>query len=146
MPVVWRLEHFLRKSSLKKRSASAISTHLSANQPTTLEDISAEQMKRITVRITEFDRVLGGGIVPGSIVLLGGEPGIGKSTLVLQMALGMKSRKVLYVSGEESLQQIKLRAGRLGLESDTCLFLSETSLENAWHILRKIINASSADY
>jgi DNA repair protein RadA/Sms len=87
-------------------------------------------MKRITVGITEFDRVLGGGIVPGSIVLLGGEPGIGKSTLVLQMALGMKSRKVLYVSGEESLQQIKLRAGRLGLESDTCLFLSETSLEN----------------
>ncbi|MFA5588593.1 MAG: DNA repair protein RadA [Mariniphaga sp.] len=114
----------------KKRSASAISTHLSANQPITLEDISAEQMKRITVGITEFDRVLGGGIVPGSIVLLGGEPGIGKSTLVLQMALGMKSRKVLYVSGEESLQQIKLRAGRLGLESDTCLFLSETSLEN----------------
>jgi DNA repair protein RadA/Sms len=114
----------------KKRSASAISTHLSANQPITLEDISAEQMKRITVGITEFDRVLGGGIVPGSIVLLGGEPGIGKSTLVLQMALGMKSKKVLYVSGEESLQQIKLRAGRLGLESDTCLFLSETSLEN----------------
>ena len=114
----------------KKRSASAISTHLSANQPITLEDISAEQMKRITVGITEFDRVLGGGIVPGSIVLLGGEPGIGKSTLVLQMALGMKSRKVLYVSGEESLQQIKLRAGRLGLESDTCLFLSESSLEN----------------
>ena len=114
----------------KKRSASAISTHLSANQPITLEDISAEQMKRITVGITEFDRVLGGGIVPGSIVLLGGEPGIGKSTLVLQMALGMKSRKVLYVSGEESLQQIKLRAGRRGLESDTCLFLSESSLEN----------------
>lgn len=121
---------FVEEIVEKKRSASAISTHLSANQPITLEDISAEQMKRITVGITEFDRVLGGGIVPGSIVLLGGEPGIGKSTLVLQMALGMKSRKVLYVSGEESLQQIKLRAGRLGLESDTCLFLSETSLEN----------------
>src|SRR5690554_3298450 len=113
----------------KKRSASAISTHLSANQPITLEDISAEQMKRITVGITEFDRVLGGGIVPGSIVLLGGEPGIGKSTLVLQMALGLKDKKILYVSGEESLQQIKLRAARLGMNGSNCLFLSETSVE-----------------
>ena len=114
----------------KKRVSPAISAQLSANQPLTLEDIAAEQMERITVGIAEFDRVLGGGIVPGSIVLLGGEPGIGKSTLVLQMALGMRTKKVLYVSGEESLQQIKLRAGRLGLENDTCLFLSETSLEN----------------
>jgi DNA repair protein RadA/Sms len=78
---------------------------------------------------TEFDRVLGGGIVPGSIVLLGGEPGIGKSTLVLQMALGLKDKKILYISGEESLQQIKLRAGRLGMNGSNCLFLSETSLE-----------------
>src|SRR5690554_1437265 len=87
-------------------------------------------MERIEVGIAEFDRVLGGGIVPGSIVLLGGEPGIGKSTLVLQMALGLKDKKILYVSGEESLQQIKLRAGRLGMNGSNCLFLSETSLEN----------------
>ncbi len=121
---------FVEEIVEKKSSKSISSAHLSVNQPLTLEEISAEQMERIIVGIDEFDRVLGGGIVPGSIVLLGGEPGIGKSTLVLQMALGMKSRKVLYVSGEESLQQIKLRAARLGLESDNCLFLSETSLEN----------------
>lgn len=114
----------------KKRTGSSVSTVHTGNQPLTLEEITTEKMERILVGITEFDRVLGGGIVPGSIVLLGGEPGIGKSTLVLQMALGLKDRKILYVSGEESLQQIKLRARRLGMNGSNCLFLSETSLEN----------------
>ncbi len=113
----------------KKTGLRVPAVHL-GNQPITLEAITTEKMERIKVGITEFDRVLGGGIVPGSIVLLGGEPGIGKSTLVLQMALGLKDRKILYVSGEESLQQIKLRAGRLGMDGSNCLFLSETSLEN----------------
>jgi DNA repair protein RadA/Sms len=72
---------------------------------------------------------LGGGIVPGSLILLGGDPGIGKSTLALQIALLLKERKILYTSGEESLQQIKLRAERLNIENNNCLFLSETSLE-----------------
>jgi DNA repair protein RadA/Sms len=114
----------------KKKPGLAVAANLASNQPLTLEDITTEKMERINVGITEFDRVLGGGIVPGSIVLLGGEPGIGKSTLVLQMALGLKDKKILYVSGEESLQQIKLRAGRLGMNGSNCLFLSETSLEN----------------
>jgi len=114
----------------KKKPGPAVAANLASNQPLTLEDITTEKMERIKVGITEFDRVLGGGIVPGSIVLLGGEPGIGKSTLVLQMALGLKDKKILYVSGEESLQQIKLRAGRLGMNGSNCLFLSETSLEN----------------
>jgi predicted ATP-dependent serine protease len=81
------------------------------------------------VPIEEFNRVLGGGIVPGSLILLGGDPGIGKSTLALQLALVLKDLKILYTSGEESLQQIKLRAERLNIENNNCLFLSETSLE-----------------
>jgi DNA repair protein RadA/Sms len=121
---------FLEEIIEKKKLASSVSVQLSVNQPLTLENISIDKMERISVGITEFDRVLGGGIVPGSIVLLGGEPGIGKSTLVLQMALGLKDKKILYVSGEESMQQIKLRAGRLGMNGSNCLFLSETSLEN----------------
>lgn len=100
-----------------------------SGRPLTLGEITAGNLERIDVGIREFNRVLGGGLVPGSLVLIGGEPGIGKSTLVLQLALGLKNRKVLYASGEESLQQIKLRAHRLKLENDNCLFLSETSLE-----------------
>lgn len=114
----------------KKKQGVPVQAAYAGNHPLTLEEITTEKMDRIGVGIAEFDRVLGGGIVPGSIVLLGGEPGIGKSTLVLQMALGLKDRKILYVSGEESLQQIKLRAGRLGIDGSNCLFLSETSLES----------------
>ena len=72
--------------------------------------------------------MLGGGIVPGSVILLGGEPGIGKSTLLLQSALRM-NKKVLYVSGEESLNQIKMRADRIGITNEECLLLNETSVE-----------------
>jgi DNA repair protein RadA/Sms len=103
---------------------------ISGNQPVTLEKIEASKTSRISVEINEFNRVLGGGIVPGSLVLLGGDPGIGKSTLALQLALSLKNRKVLYTSGEESLQQIKLRAERLKSKNSDCLFLCETSLEN----------------
>lgn len=99
------------------------------SRPMLLEEVSITQLDRMDVGMTEFNRVLGGGLVPGSVVLIGGEPGIGKSTLVLQFSLIMKQRKILYVSGEESLRQIKLRAQRLNLSSGNCLFLSETSLE-----------------
>ena len=121
---------FVEEIIEKKKAGTAAAATRSGNQPLTLEEITTERMERIGTGITEFDRVLGGGIVPGSIVLLGGEPGIGKSTLVLQMALSLGNRKILYVSGEESLQQIKLRANRLGMNGSNCLFLSETSLEN----------------
>lgn len=103
---------------------------ISGNQPLTLDKIEASENSRILVGIEEFNRVLGGGVVPGSLILLGGDPGIGKSTLALQMALKLQGKNVLYISGEESLQQIKLRAERLSKETGTCLFLSETSLEN----------------
>ena len=73
--------------------------------------------------------MLGGGIVPGSLILVGGEPGIGKSTLVLQVALNLNDKKVLYISGEESPQQIKLRADRLGFKDTNCYVVSETNLE-----------------
>lgn len=99
-------------------------------KPLTLAEIPVGRMHRFSSSNLEFDRVLGGGLVPGSIVLLGGEPGIGKSTLALQVSLNVKDKLVLYISGEESLEQIKLRSTRLTSENENCLFLSETSLEN----------------
>lgn len=100
------------------------------NQPVTLDEIQMTKTKRIITGITEFDRVLGGGIVPGSLVLLGGEPGIGKSTIALQLALKLSGLKILYASGEESLQQIKMRAERLKISNNDCLLMNEISLEN----------------
>lgn len=99
--------------------------------PTPITEIVAEERGRLEIGIGEFDRVLGGGIVYGSMVLVGGDPGIGKSTLLLQAMgrLASKGRKVLYVSGEESLQQTKMRADRLGVSSDHLLVVSETSSE-----------------
>ena len=95
-------------------------------------DISLTNESRIKTGNTELDRVLGGGIVSGAVVLLGGEPGIGKSTLMLQLALGLKNFKTLYVSGEESAKQIKMRAERLGEGSSDCLILTETSTRNVF--------------
>lgn len=98
------------------------------SKPLKIRDIGTEHQERIDTCNGELNRVLGGGIVPGSLILIGGEPGIGKSTLVLQLALQMK-KNILYVSGEESVQQIKLRANRLGSNDSECLLVSETSLE-----------------
>ncbi|GAI25449.1 unnamed protein product, partial [marine sediment metagenome] len=92
--------------------------------------IDLTEIKRLTCGIGEIDRLLGGGLIPGSVVLFGGEPGIGKSTLLLQLSQSMAERygNVLYVSGEESAAQIKLRASRLGVENDHLYVLSEQSL------------------
>ncbi len=121
---------FVEEVVNKKQSTSKLSVQISGNQPLTLENIKTIKNQRISAGINEFNRVLGGGIVPGSLILLGGDPGIGKSTLALQLALGLPERKILYTSGEESLQQIKLRAERLDIINDNCLFLCETSLEH----------------
>ena len=92
-----------------------------ANKPLHLHEISAKDEPRIDTNDTELNRVLGGGLVPGSIVLLGGEPGIGKSTLTLQTILRMADKRILYVSGEESAHQLKLRADRLTPAETTTL-------------------------
>lgn len=99
--------------------------------PMPITEIMGEERGRLQTGFGEFDRVLGGGIVFGSVVLVGGDPGIGKSTLLLQVmnCLALKEKKVLYVSGEESLQQTKMRAERLGISSDQLFVVSETSLE-----------------
>ncbi len=96
-------------------------------KPTNLLDIPVEHIERIPTGIRELDQVVGGGIVPGSVILLGGEPGIGKSTLLLQVAVSLQ-KKVLYVSGEESPQQIFLRAKRLNVPSNSCFIYSETNV------------------
>lgn len=121
---------FIEEIVAPKQSTGKLSVQISGNQALTLENIQAAKTPRIQLGINEFNRVLGGGIVPGSLILLGGDPGIGKSTLALQLALGLINKKILYTSGEESLQQIKLRAERLNLKNNSCLFLSETSLEH----------------
>lgn len=106
-----------------------------ASVPRKLQDISEEKYPRLITHDQELDRVLGGGIVPGSLTLIGGEPGIGKSTLMLQIALMLKHTTVLYVSGEESESQIKMRAERMKFHSDNCYLLSET---NTQHIFQQI--------
>ena len=99
-------------------------------QAVTLSSVTTDEDERMTTELVELDRVLGGGIVPGSLVLVGGDPGIGKSTLLLQVCqkLSAMNKKVLYISGEESLKQIKLRANRMGEFSENLYLLCETSL------------------
>lgn len=106
------------------------SSSTSASVPKQLHEITYEEQNRILCNDKEFSRTLGGGIVPGSLVLIGGEPGIGKSTLLLQIALNLTSYKVLYVSGEESEAQIKMRANRINASSSNCYILNETLVEN----------------
>jgi len=109
----------------------------SNNSPKSIEDIKIKDEFRIKTFDNEFNRVLGGGIVPGSIILLGGEPGIGKSTLFLQISLKI-NHKVLYVSGEESETQIKIRANRIKYSNKDCLIYSENKLENIFSQAEKI--------
>jgi len=98
--------------------------------PKALKEIESNNERRLDTGISEVNRILGGGIVTGSLILLGGEPGIGKSTLALQLALGLKHLKILYISGEESARQVKLRADRINPDNQECLILNETLLEN----------------
>ncbi len=95
-----------------------------------ITDISSVEGKRLKTGLEEFDRLLGGGLIPGSMVLIGGEPGIGKSTLALQIALLLEAHKVLYLSGEESAEQIRIRADRIGKLHEGCYVLNDTFLEN----------------
>lgn len=107
-------------------------------QPKKISEIELGELRRMDTQDQELNRVLGGGLVPGSIVLLGGEPGIGKSTLLLQVALQMKNQTVLYVSGEESEQQIRMRSERLNLEMSETFVLTETNTQKIAQAIRQI--------
>lgn len=100
------------------------------NTPVKLSEVSSDSKERIFLKLPEVDRLLGGGLVKGSLVLIGGEPGIGKSTLSLQIPLMNPELKVLYVTGEESVNQVKMRASRIGGTQDNCLICSETQMED----------------
>ncbi len=119
---------------------NAAMTPKGALEPQPLDSINAEKLPRIQPVSAEFSRVLGGGIVPGSIVLVGGDPGIGKSTLLLQEAAQMSSEdnKILYVTGEESMEQIKMRADRLGVASQHLYILAETEIETVLNLIERI--------
>ncbi len=114
------------------------SQKLATSRPRLIADIEAREEQRFTSANKELDRVLGGGIVPGALILVGGEPGIGKSTLMLQVALNIPNKKVLYISGEESDLQIKMRAQRLGLTDSNCYILTETNTETIFHHINDV--------
>ncbi len=116
-------EEVVQATPTAKSSKQSLPT---ASKPKRIQEVTYSETQRIATHCGEFDRVLGGGIVPGSLVLLGGEPGIGKSTLLLQTALAIHDRRLLYVSGEESEQQIKMRADRIGINTENCYVVSET--------------------
>ena len=111
-------------------AAAVTSSAVPKAKPQRVQDIKTGETKRIDVGQSEVNRVLGGGLVPGSVILVGGEPGIGKSTLALQLALADNNLRTLYVSGEESAEQIKMRAERLGIHNEECVVYTETLLEN----------------
>ena len=126
------------KAPVKSGGASQSTRRREGALPTSLTAVDIQEEERMSTHMAELDRVLGGGIVPGSLTLVGGDPGIGKSTLLLQVCRHMAAdgRKVLYISGEESLKQIKIRANRIGSFSDNLLLLCETSLETVEQTIR----------
>ena len=129
--------------SAKKNPSGNLKASEKRQDPVILKDISLSEDERQTTQIGELDRVLGGGIVPGSLVLVGGDPGIGKSTLLLQVCRNLAENQVtvLYISGEESLRQIKLRANRIGDFNDKMQLLCETNLE----VIREVIERKKPD-
>ena len=126
-------------STGKKASGGGKSVSRQQSEPVILKEISLKEDERQTTKIGELDRVLGGGIVPGSLVLVGGDPGIGKSTLLLQVCrnLAENGNSVLYISGEESLRQIKLRANRIGTFNENLQLLCETNLDTVREVMER---------
>lgn len=126
-------------STVKKSAAGGKASIRQQSEPVILKDISLKEDERQTTKIGELDRVLGGGIVPGSLVLVGGDPGIGKSTLLLQVCRNLTENgsSVLYISGEESLRQIKLRANRIGTFNENLQLLCETNLDKVREVMER---------
>jgi len=121
------VEEIISKDKTPKISIAGL--EITTQKPVRLDEVETTEESRIDTSSNELNRVLGGGLVPGSLVLIGGEPGIGKSTLVLQVVLNLVGKRTLYVSGEESVKQLKLRAERLKFNHPDCYIVSETSLE-----------------
>ena len=132
------VEELIQKESFKNNDWKDYSDEKRNNKTISLSEIKSSEEKRLGTTDPELNRVLGGGIVPGSIVLIAGEPGIGKSTLFLQNGLSLKDTIVLYVSGEESEQQIKMRADRLKLKSENFYLLTETSTQTIFQEIKKL--------
>ncbi len=128
---------FSEEPAAKKTPSSGRGPAVPVQEPKSLSEVNTDEDERMLTGIQELDRVLGGGMVVGSLVLVGGDPGIGKSTLLLQMCREMsaKRHKLLYVSGEESLRQIKMRAERLGAFTDSLRLLAETNLERVENVI-----------
>lgn len=133
------VEEIVEKSTAKIEWKQGENTKQRLSKPVAIDQIEKSVDYRIATHDEELNRVLGGGIVPGSLVLIGGEPGIGKSTLLLQLALTLKNLKILYVSGEESEQQIKMRALRMvDKEPSNCFILTETSTQNIFKQIEEL--------
>lgn len=132
------VEEIVHVDKKKLQTKSKDKSNFKLENLSRLSDIDIKEDKRIKTQITELDRVLGGGIVSGTVILVGGDPGIGKSTLMVQLADKIKERKILYVSGEESGQQIKLRCERLGFAHDDFYVLAETNLETIAAVIDRL--------
>lgn len=133
------VEEIVRKeSSASARASAGFLPDSVKSKPVLIDEVVGAEEPRSDTGCGEFNRVMGGGIVRGSLTLLGGEPGIGKSTLVLQLVLNMKGCRTLYVSGEESVRQLKLRAERLSYDNPECFIVSETSLEQIFVHVRNV--------
>jgi DNA repair protein RadA/Sms len=131
------VEEIVKKEEKRAWKPKDSSSLTKASKPLKVSEISLDTERRISSQDNELDSVLGGGIVPGSLILLGGEPGIGKSTLLLQVALSM-SQNILYVSGEESQTQLKMRAERLDKKNSDCLLLNETNTQQIFRHITEI--------
>ena len=142
-PACHEWNSFVEEPKEKPAAGSGIRRRGTASKPVLLRDVSSLENERTLVGMPEFDRVLGGGIVKGSLVLIGGDPGIGKSTILLQAAelLAAKGKKILYISGEESLAQIRMRAERLGAIPDGLFLFCETNLGD----IREVIETEKPD-
>lgn len=130
------VEEIVQKEEKSLTGVATSKSKIAKPQPIT--DIKLNEEERYIMPDSELNRVLGGGLVPGSLVLFGGDPGIGKSTLMLQVALSLKGIKVLYVSGEESEQQIKMRAERINIKNEQCYILTETNTQNIFKQVEEV--------
>lgn len=132
------VEEVLHKEKTEYKKTWKPQSHQSVLKPVQLKEVEQGEQQRYPIHDSELARVLGGGLVPGSVVLIGGEPGIGKSTLMLQIALQFVDKKVLYISGEESDTQIKMRAERLPFRNDECYLFTETSTQKIGKALQEL--------